>query len=98
VANTVMNHLTFADDISCVFDPSISGLQCLLNISGGYAAVHEITLIGNKTIGVPFCPKKYEQPAPSNVFENGVRVQFSDQVKYLGVSLNASLKDDNDVQ
>ena len=36
-------------------------------------------------IVVLFCPKKYKQPAPSNAFLNGVRVQFLDQVKYLGV-------------
>jgi len=38
----VVNHLMFADDI-CVFSPSVSGLQCLLNIFGDYAAEHEIT-------------------------------------------------------
>ena len=61
VGNMVVNHLTFADDI-CVFSPSISGLQCLLNICGDYAAEHEITFDCNKTIGVLFCPKKYKQP------------------------------------
>ena len=69
-----INHPMFADDI-CVFSPSISGLQCFLNICGDYAAEHEIAFNCNKTIGVIFCPKKYEQPAPSNVFLNGVRVQ-----------------------
>ena len=43
-------------------------------------------------------PKKYKQAAPSTVFLNGVRVQFLDQVKYLGVWINASLKDDDDIQ
>jgi len=43
VGNMVVNHLMFADDI-CVFSPSISGLQCLLNIFGDYAAEHEINL------------------------------------------------------
>ena len=97
MGNMVVNHLKFADDI-CVFSPSLNGLQCLLNICGDYAAEHEITFNCNKTIGVLFCPKKYKQPAPSNVFLNGVRVQFFDQVKYLGVWINASLKDDDDIQ
>ena len=97
VGNMVVNHLKFADDI-CVFSPSISGLQCLLNICGDYVAEHEIIFNCNKTIGVLFSPKKYKQPAPSNVFLNGVRVQFLDQVKYLGVWINASLKDDDDIQ
>jgi len=57
-----------------------------------------ITFNCNKTIGVLFCPKKYKQPAPSNVFLNGVRAQFFDQVKYRGVWINASLKDDDDIQ
>jgi len=97
VGNMVVNHLMFTDDI-CVFSPSISGLQCLLNIGGDYAAEHEITFNCNKTIGVLFCPKKYKKPAPSNVFLNGARVQFLDQVKSLGVWINASLKDDDDIQ
>ena len=67
VGNVVVNHLMFADDI-CVFSPSISGLQCLLNICGDCAAEHEITFNYNETIGVIFCPKKYKQPASSNVF------------------------------
>jgi len=46
----------FADDI-CVFSPSSSGLQCLLNICNDYAAEHEITFNCNKTIAVLFCPK-----------------------------------------
>jgi len=81
----------------CV-QPSISGLQCLLNICGDYAAEHEITFNCDITIGVLFCPKKYKQPAPSNIFLHGVRVQFFDQVKYLGVWINSSLKDDDDIQ
>ena len=57
--NMVVNHLKFADHI-CVFSPSISGLQCLLNICGDYAAEHEIIFNCNKTIGLLFCPKKYK--------------------------------------
>ena len=80
-----------------MFSPSISGLQCLLNICGNYATEHKITFICYKTIVVVFCPKKYKQPAP-NVFLNGVRVQFFNQVKYLGVWINPSLKDDDNIQ
>jgi len=49
-------------------------------------------------VGVLYFSKYYKQPAPSNVFQNGVRVQLFDQVKYFGVLLNVSLKDDGDVQ
>jgi len=81
---------------TCV-QPSISGLQGLLNICGDYTAKHKTLFDCNKTT-ILFCPKKYKQPAPSNVFLNGVHVQFSNYVKYLGVLLNASLKDDDDIQ
>jgi len=64
---------------------------------GGDKAEHEIAFNCNKTI-VLFCPKRYKQSAPSNVFLNVVRVKFSDHVKYLGVWLNASLKDNDDIQ
>jgi len=36
------------------------------------------------------------QTAPLNIFLNVVRVQFSDQVKYLGAPLSTSLNGDND--
>jgi len=45
-----------------------------------------------------FLSKKYKQPIPSNDFLNGVRVQIFHQVKYLGVLLNASVKDGDDTQ
>jgi len=97
VWNMGVNHLMFADDV-CVFSPSISGLQYLLNICGDYAAEHKIGFNCIKTIGVLYAQNKFQQLAPSNVFLNGVRVQFFYQVKYLGVWINASLKDDDDTQ
>jgi len=96
MGNMVVNHLMFSDN-TCVFSPRISGLQCLPNIWGDYASEHQIAFNCNKTIGVLFCSKKYKQPALSTVFLSGVRVQFFDQVKYLGVWINASLKDDDDI-
>jgi len=73
--NMDVNHLMFGDDV-CLFSPSISGLQCLLNICGDYAAEHKITFNCNKTISVLFCPKKYKQLVPSNVFLNGTCTIF----------------------
>jgi len=57
---------------------SISGFQTPVSSEycGDYAVEHEITFNCNKTIGVLFCPKKYEQSPPSNVFLNGVRTIF----------------------
>jgi len=81
-----------------VFSPSKSRFQCLLDICGDYAAEHKVAFNCNKTFGALFCPQNYKQPAPSNVFLNGEHVEFFDQVKYLGVLLNASLNDDDDIQ
>jgi len=55
-------------------------------------------LVVTKQLVFFFAPKKYKQPAPSNAFLNGVRVQFCDQVKYLGELLNAPLKDNDAIQ
>jgi len=55
-------------------------------------------LIVTKQVVLVFAPKNYIQPAPSNVFLNGVRVQLCNQVKYVGALLNASLKDYDDIQ
>jgi len=87
----------FADDI-CLFSPRISGLQCLLHICGYYTAEHKLAFNCNKTIGVISAPKIIKNHVPSNVFLNGVCVQFFEQVKYLGVLLNSTLKDDDGIQ
>jgi len=66
----------FADDI-CVFSPSVSGLQCLLNIFGDYAAEHEITWLQRNK----WCTCTIFRPSEIS-----------------GVWINASLKDDDDIQ
>jgi len=53
MGNMVVKHLKFADD-TCVFSPSVRGLQPLLNIFGDYAAELEIALIAKKKIGAVF--------------------------------------------
>ena len=67
VGNMVVNHLMFGDEI-CVFSPSISGLQCLLNVCGDYAAEHEITCNCNKTIGILFSWKSINNLAHQMFF------------------------------
>ena len=44
-----------------------------------------------------FFAQKSINNLPHQMFFYGVRVQFFDQVKYLGVWINASLKDDDDI-
>jgi len=47
-------------------------------------------------IGAVSPSKKFKQPAKLVVSLHGVSVKLADQVKYLGVLLHPSLKDDND--
>ena len=76
----------FADDI-CVFTPVLVGCNVFwILVTTIYAAELEIAFKCNKTIGVLFCPQNYKQPALSNDFLNGVRVQVCDQVKDLRTS------------
>jgi len=96
VGNMIVNHLMFADDTRVA--PALVDFIVFWIFVMMMIAEHEIAFNCNKTIGVSFCPQRYNQPAPSNIFPNGVNVQFSDQVKYLCILLNASLKDDNDIQ
>jgi len=61
----------------CVFSPSISGLQCLLDVCGDYAAETKVPFVVTKHWCF-FCPKQYKKSAPSNVFLNGLHLQFFD--------------------
>jgi len=57
LGNKTANYLIIVDDIR-VFGPTVSGLQCLLNICDYYVADYDTNFNGNKTIGELFCPKK----------------------------------------
>jgi len=83
----------------CVLVHSICGLQYpLIFVEIMLQSTKSLLIATNKSC--TFCPKKYKQltTAPSNVFLHGANVQLSDQVKYRGVSLNALLKDEEDIQ
>jgi len=68
VGNMVVDHLMFAGDLCIQLQEANSGLQCLLDICGDYAAEHEIAFKCNKTIVFPFWPQNLYTPAPSNFF------------------------------
>jgi len=84
-----------------MFGPSISKFQCLLTICGELVTTllnTKLLLNATKQLVFLFVPKSMNNLLHRMFFLYGVRVQFSDQVKYLGASLNASLKDDDDIQ
>jgi len=57
----------FADGM-CVFSLSVSGLQCLLNICGDYAAEHEIAFNCNKKLVFFFAQKGINNLLPQMFF------------------------------
>jgi len=79
-----------------VFGLSISDLQRFLNM--WLCCEQEIVCNCNKTVGVAFSSKKYEQSPTPVVSLNGVGVKFAEQVQYLDVLLYASLTDCNDTK
>jgi len=100
VGNMVVNQLMFSHDTCVLSGTGISGLQCLPYICDEYAAKHEIAFNYDKPIGVFFALKSINNLLHQMFFLNGVYCTCTifDQVKYLGVLLNASLKDDDVIQ
>jgi len=49
IAEVLLNHLMFPDDI-CVFDPNVRGLQSILDVCQAYAELHGIIFNCSKTV------------------------------------------------
>jgi len=49
IAEVLLNHLMFPDDI-CVFDPGVRGLQSILDVCQAYAEFHGIIFNCSKTV------------------------------------------------
>jgi len=49
IAEVLLNHLMFPDGI-CVFDPSVRGLQSILDVCQAYAELHGIIFNCSKTV------------------------------------------------
>ena len=90
-----MNHFIYADDI-CIFAPSPSGLQKLLNICGNFGKENCITFNSMKSVYIVFKPKKFKLFIPDMIF-NSTNLKPSVNVKYLGFKLNETLCDGDDI-
>ena len=93
VGNMVVNHLMFADDNVCsppvLVDSNVFWIFVVIMLLNTKS-----TLIVTKRLVFLFVQKSINNLLHLIVVI-GVRVQFFDQMKYLGVLLNASLKDDH---
>ena len=96
IGNKCLNHIMFADDI-CVFSPSLLGVQDLLNVCFEYAKSHHITFNHNKSYGMTIAPKSFSLSSSPRVMLGNSSINFTKQVKYLGVIINDDLNDNDDI-
>ena len=91
-----INHMLSADDL-CIVSLSSAGLQKLLSICVEYCASHSITFHVKKSVCMFFKCTVKKHCDNSTVFLSGNLIDFVQEVKYLGVLLNPSMKTSNDV-
>lgn len=90
-----VNHLFYADDL-CLLAPSAMGLQQLINICSVYGADHDILFNAAKSHCMTVKPSKYKLLCPSVSLNESV-LSTTSSVKYLGVTLNDTLSDDDEI-
>ena len=76
---------------------SPSGLQTLLNICTDYASCNDITYNSLKSSCMVFKPPRYKLTCP-DININGNVMPYSESCKYLGVMLNSTGSDDDDIR
>ena len=91
-----INHMLYADDL-CIVSLSSAGLQKLLSICDEYCASHSITFNVKKSVCMFFKCTVNKHCDNSTVFLSGNQINFVQEVKYLGVLLNPSMKTSIDV-
>ena len=91
-----INHMLYADDL-CIVSLSSVGLQKLLSICDEYCASHSITFNVKKSVCMFFKCTVNKHCDNSTVFLSGNQINFVQEVKYLGVLLNPSMKTSIDV-
>ena len=96
INGTRINHLMYADD-SCIIAASPSSLQKLLDICSDYAMDNTITYNESKTKCVCFKPKSLHKLQVPPIYLNSSQLKFESCVKYLGVFLNETCSDEDDM-
>ena len=91
-----INHMLYADDL-CIVSLSSAGLQNLLSICDKYCASHSITFNVKKSVCMFLKSSVNKHCDYANVYLSGNHIDFVQEVKYLGVLLNSSMKTSIDV-
>ena len=88
--NYCLNHIMFADDI-CPFNPSLVGLQDLLNTCYNCAQSHKMLFNCSKSFGMFFAPKNFNLSSSPKLLIDNSEISFVQSVKYLGLHLKVIL-------
>ena len=91
-----INHMLYADNL-CIVSLSSAGLQKLLSSCDEYCASHSITFNDKKSVCMFFKCTVNKHCDNSTVILSGNQIDFVQEVKYLGVLLNPSMKTSIDV-
>ena len=97
VRNIRVNRLMYVDDLCC-FSPSLDGLQDLLNVYSHYAVEHDIVVNNDKSEGILFHSIQFALSCMPNCRIGDKLIKFNSSVKYLGVCINDTISDNEDIK
>ena len=95
IDNISVNHIFYADDL-CLLAPCPSALQQLIDICAKFGIDNDITYNPAKSICMIVKPIRFNLHCPSVSLDN-VKLNYVNHVKYLGVILQDTLKDHDDM-
>ena len=95
VDNISINHILYADDL-CLLAPCPSALQYLIDVCVEYGTKNDIVYNPSKSECMIVKPAGYTLKCPQ-VLLNGNSLDYVNRVKYLGVIIQDTLKDHDDM-
>ena len=90
-----INHVLYADDI-CLMAPTATAMQCMLDICYNYGLDNDVLFNPLKSVCMLFKPKEHKLYR-SNIMIGTEVLKYVDNIKYLGIILCETLKDDEDM-
>ena len=91
-----VNHLVYADDM-VILAPSPRALQQLLNICNDYAIKYDISYNVKKTKCMCVRPKLFKDITVPEILLGSTSIDFVTKYTYLGVEINSSFCDNDDI-
>ena len=97
INNVCLNHLFYADD-AVLLCPSPAALQYLIDICDKYAKDNDMIFNTKKSVCTRIVPKQFGTLQVPAVQLNGTNLCWVDTYKYLGIFIDSSFKDDQDIR